>query len=168
MLARLVTAVVDTPEFGSLGFWVPLAERVTKRVHPFFGSGTFFVAAGTTEHGVEFILGNGVEQGHGLQRVAAGSRARRILHAAGVDRGLHRTHNELHVEFGHGTITKLNDFREVVPRIDMHHGEGHPGWGKGPNGQVQHDYRVFAPRKQHDWALEFGGYLPDNGDGFVD
>ena len=66
MLARLVAAVIDTPEFGSLGFWVPLAERVTKRIHPFLGSGTLFVAAGATEHGVEFVLGDGVEQGDSL------------------------------------------------------------------------------------------------------
>jgi len=29
---------------------------------------------------------------------------------------------------------------------------------------MQHDYRVFAPRKQHDWALKLGGHLTDNGD----
>jgi hypothetical protein len=86
------------------------------------------------------------------------------LHAAGVDRGLHRTHNELHVKLGHGTITKLNDFWEVMPRIDMHHGEWHSGGGKCPGGQMQHDYRVFAPRKQHDWALKLSGHFPDNGD----
>jgi hypothetical protein len=51
-----------------------------------------------------------------------------------------------------------------MPRIDMHHGEWHSGGGKCPGGQMQHDYRVFAPRKQHDWALKLSGHFPDNGD----
>ena len=56
MFAWFVAAVIDSPKFGSLSFWVPLTECVAMRIDAFFGAGAFFVAASAAENGVELVF----------------------------------------------------------------------------------------------------------------
>ena len=71
VLAAVVAGVVDPPQLGPLVLRVPLAELVAVRHDALLGPGPLLVAAGAAEHGVEAVLGDGVEQRDGLQRVAA-------------------------------------------------------------------------------------------------
>ena len=73
MLAGLHPALVELPELGALALGVPLAEGVAERQHPLLGPGLVLVPAGAAEAGVEGVLGDGVEQGGGLEPVAAGA-----------------------------------------------------------------------------------------------
>ena len=68
---RAVPAVVEVPELRALPARVPLAELVAQAEHALLGAGLLLVAARAPEDGVEAVLGDRVEQRHGLQRVPA-------------------------------------------------------------------------------------------------
>ena len=70
MLTRGVTAVVEVPQLGTLTLRVPLAEGVAQREDPLLGARALLVAATAAEDRVEAVLGDGIEQRDGLQRVA--------------------------------------------------------------------------------------------------
>ena len=61
-----MTAVVNAPEFWALILWIPLTEGVAVGVHALFGTCTLFVSSGTAKHGIEAVLGNGVQKRDGL------------------------------------------------------------------------------------------------------
>ena len=164
MLAAAVAAVVEPPQLGALVLRVPLAELVAERVHPLLGPGLLLVAAGPAEHGVEAVLGDGVEQGPGLQAVARRVRARVLDDPPGVDRLLDRGHHQLGVELGHPAVAELEHLGEVVAGVHVHDREGQAGGPEGLLGQPEHDDRVLAPREQQDGTLELGHHLPHDVD----
>src|SRR5690606_29185605 len=87
VLAGAMPAVVQVPQFRSLPAWFPLPESVAETEDTFLGAGTFFVAPGPAEHGVEAMFGDGVEQRLGLQWITSAVRA--FLEASVVDPVLH-------------------------------------------------------------------------------
>ncbi len=76
VLAGPVPPVVERPQLGALVLRVPLAELVAEGEHPLLGPGLLLVPPGATEDGVELVLGDGVEQGPGLEAVPRRVRAR--------------------------------------------------------------------------------------------
>src|SRR5882757_5195576 len=66
VLALVVPAVVQVPQFGPLHLGVPLAELVAEAEHPFLGPRLLLVAARTSERGVELVLPDGTQQREGL------------------------------------------------------------------------------------------------------
>ena len=63
--------VVQVPQLGALVLGVPLAKLVAHGKKTLFGPGLFLVAPGAAERGVEAVLGDGIQQGTGLQLLAA-------------------------------------------------------------------------------------------------
>ena len=61
-----MTTVVNAPEFWALILWVPLTEGVAVGIHTLLGARTLFVSSGTAKHGIEAVLGNGVQKRDGL------------------------------------------------------------------------------------------------------
>ena len=167
MLAAVVAGVVDPPQLGPLVLRVPLAELVAVRHDALLGPGPLLVAAGAAEHGVEAVLGDGVEQGHGLQRVARGPRAGVLADLAGVDRVLHRGDDQLDAEVGDGAVAELDDLVEVVAGVDVHHRERDPRRPERPVGEVQHDDGVLAAGEQQHRPLALGGDLAEDRDRLV-
>ncbi len=165
VLTSAVARVVEAPQFGTLALGIPLAELVTVGDDALLGTGTLLVAPGAAEHGVEAVLGDGVEQRHRLQRVAGASRE--LAHAALVDRPLHRGHHQLDTEFGDRTIAELDDLVEVVTGVDVHHRERDPRRPERPPCQVQHDDGVLAAGEQQHRSLALGDHLAQHGDRFV-
>jgi hypothetical protein len=113
------------------------------------------------------VLGDGVEQGHGLQRVARGARAGVLADLAGVDRVLHRGHDQLDAEVGDRAVTELDDLVEVVAGVDVHHRERDARRPERPVGQVEHHDGVLAAREEQHGTLALGSDLPEDRDGFV-
>ena len=110
------------------------------------------------------MLGDGVEQRRGLQPVARGAEAR-IGDAAGVDRLLHRRHDQPLAELGHAAIAELERLGKVVAGVDVHHGEREPAGAERLLGEAQQDDRVLAAAEQQHRALELGGHLAHDEDG---
>ena len=167
MLAAVVAGVVDPPQLGTLVLRIPLPELVAVRHDALLRPGPLLVAAGTAEHGVEAVLGDGVEQGDRLQGVARRAEARLLADAAGVDRLLHGGDDELDLELLDGAVAELDDLVEVVPGVDVHHRERDARREERPLGEVQHHDRVLAAGEQQHRALALGGDLADDRDRFV-
>jgi hypothetical protein len=85
MLAGAMQAVVEIPELGALVFGVPLAEAVPEAEEALLGAGLFLVAPGAAQRAVELEFGNGIEQGDGLEGIAAGIGAFFLLGPALAD-----------------------------------------------------------------------------------
>jgi len=98
VLTEVLLAVEDVPKLGALVLRVPLAELIAMAEEALLGAGFLFIATTTAEAGVELMLFNGVEQGDGLQLVAAGGVAVLFLHTAFVDGLLHETHHKVRAD----------------------------------------------------------------------
>jgi hypothetical protein len=132
---------------------------------PLLGPGALLVAAGAAERRVEAVLGDRVQEGHGLEPVARGSRAGLLDHAAAVDRRLDRGDDELDPELGHAAIAEVDDLGKVVPGVDVHDRERDRGRPERLVGQVQEDDRVLPAAEEQDGPLALGGDLPHDEDG---
>jgi hypothetical protein len=120
------------------------------------GAGALLVAAGAAERGVEAVLLDGVEQGHGLQPVARGAG---LDGAALVDRLLDGGHDQPLAELLDAAVAELEHLGEVVPGVDVHDRERE---GRRPErllGETQEDDRVLAAGEQQHRPLELGGHL---------
>src|SRR5207249_3570342 len=69
--AGLDAAVIEIPQFRPLVLGIPLAVAVAERIDAFLGTGFFLIAPGAAEGCVEPALAEGVQQGGGLQKLAA-------------------------------------------------------------------------------------------------
>ena len=74
---------------GPLPARLPAAVAIAERVDALLGPGLLLVAPTPAERGVEPAVGEPVEQGHGLQLVAAGARSRLLDDPTGIDGRLH-------------------------------------------------------------------------------
>jgi hypothetical protein len=101
-----------------------LAEFVAVGEEALFGAGFFFVAAGAAQGGVYFEFGQGVEQGDGLQAVAAGVGAGLFDGAPLVDAVLHVADDEAGAEFFHQGIAVGEGFGEVMAGVYVQEGKG--------------------------------------------
>ena len=64
----------------------------------------------------------------------------------------------------HHRVAEREHLGEVVPGVDVHHRERHPGGRERLHGQVEHDDRVLAAREQQHRPLELGRHLTDDVD----
>src|SRR4029450_1316922 len=92
VLALAMPPVVQVPELGPLVLGVPLAEVVAEAEDPLLGPSLLLVAPGATEHGVEAVRLDGLQQHHRLEPVPARPGAGFLDHLAGVYRVLDAGH----------------------------------------------------------------------------
>ena len=164
VLAGTLPTVVQVPQLGPLVLRVPLAELVAVAEDAFLGPGLLLIAPAAADGAVDLVALDGVQQGHGLQLVAAGMVAGLLLHLALVDALLHRAHDQLHTVLRHERIAEFDRLREVVAGVDVHQGEGHPGRVEGLAGQVEAHDRVLAAAEQQGRVVELGGHLAQDED----
>ena len=156
MLARANRAVVEVPQLRPLRARLPLAVLVAEREDPLLRAGALLVAPGAAERRVEAMLGDRVEQRHGLQPVAR----RAVLdRAALVDRLLHRRDDQPLAQLGHAAVAELEHLGEVVAGVDVHHRERERRRTEGLLGDPEQHDRVLAAREQEHRPLELGGDL---------
>ena len=162
MLANVLAAVENVPQFGPLILRIPLPEIVAVRENALFGAGFFLVAAGTANAGVEFVFFDSVEQRGGLQRVTTCVEARFLFHAASVNRFLHRPHNQFGAQPFHQRVAVFKRFHEVVPRVDMDKRERQFCRIKRLVSQVSNHNRVLSAREQNRGPLKLSRHLAQN------
>ena len=167
MLALADARVEQRPGLGTLCTRIPAALAVAEGEDALLGPGFVLVAAAPAERGVEAVLGDGVEQRHGLQAVAAGTRAGVFRDAPLVDALLHAGDDQADVPLGDEAVAVLDHLGEVVARVDVHHRERQAGRGEGEHGEVQQHRAVLAAAEQQHRVLALGGHFADDGDGFV-
>ena len=160
-----MATVVEVPQLGTLVLRVPLPEVVAEAEHALLGAGLLLVATGTAEHRVVLALLDAAQQGGGLEAVAAGAGTGVLHERAGVDVVLHARHEEAGAHLLHHRVAERDHLGEVVPGVDVHHRERHPGGRERLHGQVEHDDGVLAAREQQHRPLELGRHLPDDVDG---
>src|SRR5207249_11526356 len=124
VLTRTDEAVIKIPQFGALAAGIPLPEFVAQGENAFFRSRPLFVTPSTTDHGVELVLGDSVQQRDGLQAVSGSAWADLFAHAAAVDRRLDARDDQPLSELVDAAIAKGERFGEVVTRVDVHDREG--------------------------------------------
>ena len=105
------------------------------------------------------MLGDRVEQRHGLQAVARGARPGLLEHAAAVDRVLHARDDQPLAQFGDAPVAELDHLGEVVAGVDVHQRERERRRAERLLGEAQQHDRVLAAAEQQDGPLEFGGDL---------
>ena len=79
----------------------------------------------------------------------------------------HGGDEQIDFELLDGAVAELDDLLEVVPGVDVHHGERDARREERSLGEVQHHHGVLAPGEQQDGALTLGGDLADDRDRFV-
>jgi len=112
------------------------------------GSRLLLVAAGAADRGVELVAGDGVQEDGSLEPVAGGTCPALLDDEAVVDALLNGRHHETGAEFGDAPVAELENLREVVTGVDMHHRERDLRRPEGLFGESEEDDRVLAARKR--------------------
>ena len=128
----------------------------------FFCPRLLFITSRTADAGVVLTFFDGVEQGRGLQSVAARLRSGLFPHTSRINGRLHAAHNELHAEALGQSVTKLDGLGEVVARVDVHELHGDAGRGKGLGRQMGHHDAVFSAAEQDGRPLKLGRHFPQH------
>ena len=165
VLAGADARVVEVPQLRALAARVPLAEVVADGQHALLGARALLVAAGAAEAGVEPVLGDRVQQRHGLQAVARGPRAGLLAHAALVDRLLHGADEQRQADLRHQPVAELDHLGEVVARVHVQQRERHLARRERLLREPHEHDRVLAAAEQQRGALTLGRDLADDVDG---
>ena len=144
VLAGRVHAVEQVPQLGTLVLGVPLAEVVAVGEEAFLGAGFFLVAAGPTDAGIKLVFFDGVDEGRGLEAVAARVGAGFFLDFSGVDGGLNAADDEAGAESFDQVVSGFNRFREVVSSVDVDQWHGDAAWGESLGRKVGHDNAILS------------------------
>jgi hypothetical protein len=119
MLAHMLFAIEDIPQFRALVFGIPLSEFIAMRKEPFFGTGFLFIAAAASDGYIEFVFFDGIQQGNGLQYVPTGIESRFFGGASLIDAGLYRSHNEAGAQLFNECIAVGKRLLKIVSRINV-------------------------------------------------
>jgi hypothetical protein len=153
VLALVLTPVVEAPQLRALVLGIPLAEAVAVGEEALLGARLFLVPARAADGCIRLEFGQGVEQRHRLQAVAAGGRAFFLHHPSLVDGILDEAHDQLSADLLDQPISKIERFREVVAGVDVHQREGDASRVEGATRQVHQQDRIFAAGKEQHRAL---------------
>src|SRR5690606_26050280 len=85
MLAGVHAPVVDVPQLGPLVARVPLAELIAVTEDALLCPRPFLIAPAAPDGTIDPVIGDGFQQGHGLQAIAAGTDAFLIAHPPPID-----------------------------------------------------------------------------------
>ncbi len=138
------TRIKYVPEFGALVTRVPLAALIAEGEDALFGAGTFFVAAGATDGGVELTVAETIEEGGGFEGAATALGAPVEGVGAFVEGGAVGVDDEIEAKFGGVAVAELDHFLELVAGIDVEEREGDGAGKEGLLGEAKEDGGVFA------------------------
>lgn len=157
-------SVVQVPQLGTLPLGIPLAERVSQREDPLLGACPLFVAACTTEYGIEPVLGDRVEQRHGLQGVADAVGSLREPTVGDVL--FHARHVQPQVVLLDDMVAEREHLGKVVTRVDVQQCERQRGRPERLDREVQEDCRVLAAGEEDHGTFELARDLAEDVDRF--
>ena len=154
--------VEQMPQLRPLVARIPLSEVITQADDALLGASLLLITTPAAEDPVEAPLRDRVEQGPRLERIAGAVAA--LVQAPVVDPVLHLLDDQSQtqpLDFG---IAIGEHLGEVVPGVDMQHGEGDRRRPEGLDREVEHDDGVLAPAEEQDRAFEFADDLADDVD----
>ena len=141
--------IEERPELRTLVLRVPLAKLVAHAHDALLGASPVFVAPAATESDVEAVLRERIEERHALERRYVMRAGREGRHRApSVDRLLHARDEERLAQRAEMRVAKRDDLGEVVPSIDVHHGERAPCRREGFSREMQEEDRVLSGGEQ--------------------
>ena len=167
LLALADAGVQHIPRLGPLVARIPSTLTIAERQDALLGAGLVLVATTAAERGIEAVLGDGVEQRHRLQPVAAGPRTGILDDPAAVDRLLHAGDDQPGTDALDELVAVLDDLGEVVTRVDVHDRKRQPSRRERQHGEMQQHRRVLAAAEQQHRVLALGGDLADDRDRLV-
>ncbi len=148
VLAVLLAAVEDIPEFGPLVLRIPLAEGIAVGEEALFRPGFFLVATATAERGIVLARFEAFEERDRLQPVAAGEGAGFLDHFSFVDGLLHRGDHELRAEIFDEAVAVFHGLGKIVPSVHVHQRKRQLGRPEGFFRQVGHNDGILAAGEQ--------------------
>ncbi len=160
MLAGPVPRVVQVPQLGALVAGIPLPELVAQAHHPLLGPGLLLIASAAAEDRVEAVLGDRVQQGLGLQRVAGAVGS--FQQPSVIQVVLHPRHEQPDAEPLDFCVTVGQHLGEIVAGVDVQQRERHPAGPEGLRGQVQQHGGVLAAAEQQHRPFQLGDRLPND------
>lgn len=166
MFAVVFASVEEIPEFWPLILGVPLAEIVAMAEESLFGAGLFFIATTTAEAAIVSTRLNGIQQGGGLQAVAAGVVALFFAHSAGIDGLLDAGDFEGQAKVGHELIAIVQRFLEIMSSVHMQQRKWHPCGMECLARKPCHDDGILASAEKQGGVLKLRSGLAKHEDGF--
>lgn len=154
------------PELGALVARFPAVTGFAQAEDPLLGPRTFLVSAGATDGNVELSLIQSGPQRHRLHNPGEllGAVAERC-HVR-VARLLVGGQAQIQVEFLGGAVAQFVHLAELPAGVDVHDREGDRAGMEGLARQVQQDRGVLTDAVEQNGALEGGGRLPEDPNGF--
>lgn len=139
---------------------------VAEAENTLFGARLFFIAARTTEHGVELMLVQGLSQRLGFHHVgvnvaAVAKRSDVLFDAFGVGVG-----DQLELMLCGHFVAKRDHFFELPGGVDVHQREGQRVRRKGFARQMQQHGAVFADGVQQHRLIKLRHYFSHYMDSF--
>ena len=113
------------------------------------------------------MLGDRVEERHGLQTIARGARARLFDDATACDRVLDGRHDELEALLLHDAIAERDHLGKVVARVDVEEREGDAAGRERLLGDAQERDRILATGEEEDRTLALGHHFSNDEDRLV-
>ena len=162
ILALVDASVIDIPQLRTLQFWIPFSKVVADRKDAFLGTGLFLIAPGAADAGIEFELGDGIQERVCLQPVAAGEFTARLGKPTLTDGILHFSHDEFCTNLPGQCVPVVKGFLEIVTGVDMYQWERKASGSKGLLCQPHQSDRILAPTEQERRTLELGGHFPQD------
>jgi hypothetical protein len=110
---------------------------------------------------------DGIEQRRALQAISRGARARDVGHEAPGDRVFDARHDEREAQGRDALVAVGDDLGEVVPGVDVEHGERDLARDERLLREVEQDGRVLPAREEERGPLTFCRDLTEHEDGLV-
>ena len=108
---------------------------------------------------------DGVDEGGGLQPVAACVGARLLLDFARIDGRLHTAHNQTRPQAFDEVVAKGNGLREVVSGVDVDEGHGDAARREGFGREMGHHDAVLSSGKEDGRTVKLGRDFAQHIDG---
>ena len=125
MLTGPYAGVEERPQLRPLFLGLPLPEGVPMAEDALLGARLLLVAACPAQQHVEAVLLDRLQECHRLMAVAGFHRIGQP-HGATPDRVVEVPDDEPLAQIGNVAVTKVEDLREVVARVDVQEREGKP------------------------------------------
>ena len=107
MLPRANLAIIERPEFRTLGTRIPLTELVTELKDALLRARLFLVTPRATEHCIETVVLNGLHESYRLDPIAAGIQPFRITNEPLPDRLFHGSDDQALTNIADELVAKL-------------------------------------------------------------
>src|SRR5450631_342420 len=154
--------IIDVPEFGPLPLGIPLSEFIPNRKYSFFGPGFFFVPSCSADAGIKSKFFYRIQQGVGLQRVAACKFTTGFFQRFFPDCVFDLANDEFFSDTFYQAVTIIQGLLKIVAGIDMYQRKWKFSRAEGFQRQMHQGYRILSTAKQEGRFFKLACYFPQD------